>query len=513
MQVPILAGAVIDALGGKGSSIYGIKFDANSVHSTVHFAAACLAIIAILYAASAYVYTVFGARLGEMFVRYLRGRSSETVIHLPLSIQQQIGAGELLDRTLRDSGRVREFINKVVIRTTTNFFRIGYPLLMIFWIDSWLALLTISVIPFQWVASLKLQQELFQVSQLKLKAHSSLTLAVKESIDGAETVQSIRGEQQRLGHVQGLIDKVELLQRESSRLTALIRAVVWFATATGVALVCWQGSLMVANGAMTIGTLVVFTGFMEFTYRPFRFFPRVVKSYEQGRASLRRIQELLQTQLEPTLDSDRVQCSSESGKVHFDNVSMSYNGDEVLKQIQLTLEPNQLTAIVGSSGSGKSTLLRLVSRLYEKDSGRITIDGVSVDEQNLEQLRSNVTFVPQQPTVFSGTILDNLRLANSQATLEEIKKACVAGGAWEFIERLPNRLMTVVGPDGTQLSGGQAQRLSIARALVCQPKILLLDEPTSALDSRSQEKVMADAFRTQEKVHRCARWPSNRYIS
>ncbi len=500
MQVPIVAGAVVDGLNGKASYVYGIKFCPRSIMETVHFAGICLGVVAIVYSLTAYAYSVSASYLGELFVGNLRKRVTEKALSLPLATQQKLGAGELIDRSLRDTGRLRKFIDQVVIRSATNVLRIGYPLFMLFITDVKLALIAISVLPVQWIISFRLQRKLFDITKQTLKARSILTLSVKESIDGAETVQSINGERVRFDATCQNIDNVAALQQKSHQINAIIRAVVWLATATGVALVWWQGSLMVASGVITVGSLVMFTGFMEFTYRPFRFFPKVVKSLEQGRASLIRIHELIE--MDPA--AKKRECDTpwrmHEGTVEFCNVNLSYRGKPVLHNINTAFSAGKLTAIVGPSGSGKSSLLRLAPRLYQKNFGEILVDGHSVDQISLESLRKQITFVPQNSVVFSGTIMENLLIGNPGATISEVKRACIDGGAWEFIEQFPDGFDTVIGSDGIRLSGGETQRLAISRALVCNPSILLLDEPTSSLDARTQEQFMQTLFELRGKV-------------
>ena len=500
MQVPIVAGAIVDGLNGKASKVYGVQFSPDTMMETVNFAGICLGVVAIVYSLTAYAYSVSAAYLGEVFVSSLRKKITDKVLSLPLSTQQKLGAGELLDRTLRDTGRLRKFIDQVVIRSATNVLRIGYPLSMLFITDIKLALMAISVLPVQWFVSLRLQQRLFDLTKQAAEAQSKLTLSVKETIDGAETVQSINGEQVRYKTTCENIDAVAALQRKSNRINALIRAVVWLSTATGVALVWWQGSLMVAQGALTVGAMVMFTGFMEFTYRPFRFFPKVVKSLEQGRASMIRIHEVFEINDRADKSKRDTAWKMNRGSIEFRDVKLSYRGKQVLHGINTKIEAGKLTAIVGPSGSGKSSLLRLPSRLYKKNSGEILVDDHPIDQISLTSLRDQITFVPQSSVVFSGTIMENLLIGNPEASIADVKRACVDGGAWEFIEQFPDGFDTVVGPDGIRLSGGETQRLALSRALLCNPNILLLDEPTSSLDARTQEQFMQTLFELRGRV-------------
>jgi ABC-type multidrug transport system fused ATPase/permease subunit len=163
----------------------------------------------------------------------------------------------------------------------------------------------------------------------------------------------------------------------------------------------------------------------------------------------------------------------------------------VLNQVNLAIEPRQFVAVVGRAGAGKSSLLRLVPRLYDPNQGRVFIDGQGLDTVSLESLRAQVALVPQQPTLFTGTILENLRLGRPDASRRDVEAACAASGALEFIEHLADGFHTRVGRAGRSLSGGQVQRLAIARALLHRPRILLLDEPTSALDTESETLLVA----------------------
>lgn len=495
MQVPVLAGGLVDGLSGKGLWLYGIRLQGATPEDAVQVVALGLLAVASAYGVSAYAYTVLGARLDKRFVSGLRKAVAEKVILLSLDHHQRLGPGELMDCVLKDTDRLRGFTERVFTRSVTNAVRAGFPIAMLVLIDPWLALVALSVIPPQWAVSWRLQKRLQEAVRRRRSIHSSLTTAIKESLDGIETIQALNAGGPAVARVREWSERVEDGELSSSRISAVIRANVWFMTSVGLALTWWQGGMSVLAGAMTVGTLVAFTGFVDYAYRPFRHFTTIVKMYRVGTVSLERIQELLELPSSIAVRPDARPIAIEDGALAFRNVSFAYGPVEVIRQLDLRIEGGQITALVGRSGSGKSTLLRLVPRLYDPTGGEITIDGNPMAAFTLESLRSQVAVVPQHPAMFSGTILENLLLARPDASLRDVEEACEAAGALEFIERLEGGFQALVGGGGGALSGGQMQRLCIARALLKGPKILLLDEPTSALDSESERLVVESLCR------------------
>ena len=289
-------------------------------------------------------------------------------------------------------------------------------------------------------------------------------------------------------------------EMRTSRITAGISATVWIMTSTGVAVTWWLGGQQVINGSMTIGTLVMLLGYVTLAYSPFRQFTTMINTYKKGIVALERVHNLLSM---PNTIRDKVHAKPlqvMEGRVSMCNVSFAYNEKPVLQQLFLEVAPRQLTAIIGRSGSGKSSVLRLIARLHDPQSGHIFIDNQPIDQMTLASLRSTVAIVPQQPIIFSGTLLENIRIARPEATEQEVLKACEAAFLMPVIERLELGLHTLIGRGGSDLSGGERQRLSIARALILNPRILLLDEPTSGLDAESESAIVNTLLRLRGRI-------------
>jgi ABC-type multidrug transport system fused ATPase/permease subunit len=287
---------------------------------------------------------------------------------------------------------------------------------------------------------------------------------------------------------------VEADELSTARLSALVRCTTWLLTGVGIMLVWWQGGTRVLAGEMTLGALVAFTGFAELAYRPFRRFTDLVKTYRAGMASLERVQELLDVPSTVRVRDDARPIEMNEGRIALHDVSFAYATQEVLKGVNVEIAAGLLTAVVGPSGAGKSSLLRLIARLHDPTRGQVLIDGQSLESVTLGSLRSRLAVVPQRPLIFSGTVLENVRLARPDATVDEVRAACEAASALAFIERLENGFDTRLGRHGVSLSAGEIHRIAIARALLTRPKILLLDEPTAALDAGSEAAVVK-AFR------------------
>lgn len=490
MQVPVLTGAIIDGLTGKAVSLYGLPLRNSTPGGILTVVAIGLLIVAVGYGICAWGQMIAAGRLSRKFVFELRRRLAERIVHLSVDQHQHFGAGDLIDRTISDTAETRRFVERVFIQTLTNVVRVGYPVAMMFWIDPILSLVALSILPPQLLISRWLQSKLHNATRTSRRSQADLTTIAKETFDGIESIKTLHAEEDAVQRMQQGAQQLEGNELKAHAITGLINGNVWLMTSIGVALTWWLGGWRVLQGDMTLGTLVVFTGFIAFAYLPFRQFTTMASTFRQGLVSLERINELLMA--EPTIceSPEAKPLSLAAGEVRFQDVSFSYEDTPVLQSVTLTAKPNQMIAIVGRSGSGKSSLLKLVARLYDPADGIVSIDGQDIRQATLASVRTAVAVVPQRPLLFTGTIRENIQLGRTSASRKEIIAAAKAAGADGFIKRLPKGYNTRVGRGGASLSGGEMQRIAIARAIISPAKILLLDEPTSALDSDTEATIM-----------------------
>jgi len=273
----------------------------------------------------------------------------------------------------------------------------------------------------------------------------------------------------------------------------LVRSTPIMETLTGImiaGLIYYSGKLMV-DGMLGINNFFSFLAAMMLAYQPVRTLATANMGISLGLSAARRILPIIDNKSSITEKENSKKLNLLKGDIGFKNVSFKYNGgnEEVLKNINLTIQGGEMTALVGHSGAGKSTLLNLIPRFYDCNSGDVNIDSQSIYDLKIDSLRSNISLVNQEITLFDDTVKNNIAYANLDATEQEILNVAKHSFCDEFIEKLPDKFDTLIGENGVRLSGGQKQRLSIARAMLKKSKIILLDEATSSLDSETESKI------------------------
>ena len=506
MQIPVITGALIDGLnifsngidqGNKRVWFYGVIELGQSRDQVLNFAIITLTIVAIGYGISAYQRYYSRAIISRNFVFHLQRALLQKMEFLSLDVHAKYGSGDLLNRAIVDTNSVRPFIEGAIIRAAANIVRISYPLLLLLIIDPFLALISFSILPVALMLMRVFQSRIRTASRKVRNNRAKLTMLIKENLDGLETIQTSNAETLSVQKLTNQGEKVEQAQVRSQRYYGMMMGFAWGLTSLGVGLTWWLGGMKVLDGSMTVGSLVIFSSFVLFAYAPIRRFTQVMNDHYRSIVAVKHIQEVLDTPSSVLERDNPSQLKVTHGRIDFQNVTLFYKKDSgpVFFAINLEIQPRQITAIMGRSGSGKSSFLKLIARLNDPSEGNVLIDGQDIKKVSLLSLRSPIGVVTQTPIIFSGTIMENIRLSKPDATEDEVKEACLYADALKFINNFDNGLDTTIGPGGIHLSGGHIQRIALARALLKKPKILLLDEPTSALDSESAKSIMTTLHR------------------
>ncbi len=363
-----------------------------------------------------------------------------------------------------------------------------------FRIDSVLALLSLAVVPLLYWAihyyATHIQQRLMQVKGMEADCLS----VVHDAVSMLPVITAFQTEDHELarfrtktGHAMNA--RVDVTVRQT-----LFSLAVTTTTGIGTAMVLGVGAYHAIEGRVTAGELLVVLAYIAAVYKPLETISYTVGALQDNLVGLRMAFHVLDTQPEVKEAAHPVSIGRATGGIRFEGVHFEYTGRAgTLTDITLEVQPGQVVAIVGPTGAGKTTLMNLIPRFYDPQRGRVLLDGHDVRTLSLDSLRRQISMVPQEPVLFSGTIADNIRYGRLPAAMDEIIEAAKAANAHDFIERLPNGYQTDIGERGVGLSGGERQRICVARAFLKDAPILILDEPTSSIDSKT-ESIILDAL-------------------
>lgn len=427
--------------------------------------------------------------LGQTVIRDIRVALYEKILHLRLKFFDDTPIGRLVTRTVSDIETLNDVFSEGLASIAGDILQLVLITGVMFYTDWRLTLICLMTVPFM-VVSTYIFKEYIKKSFNEVRiAVSNLNSFVQEHITGMNIVQAFSAEE---------LEYKKFVAINQTHRDANIRSIwaysVYFPVAdvilaAGTGLIVWFGSKQILNHDITLGTLTAFIMFMNLFFRPIRFLADRFNTLQMGIVSTERILKLLDSD-EYVANNGSYSANDLKGDVKFENVWFAYNDEEyVLKDISFEVKQGETIALVGATGAGKSSTINLLSRFYEINKGKIYIDGRDLHEYELQSLRSKIGVVLQDVFLFSDTIENNITLGDKSITREKIIEAAKLVGAHDFIERLPDGYDYNVMERGATLSVGQRQLISFVRALVHDPKVIVLDEATSSVDTETEEMI------------------------
>lgn len=426
--------------------------------------------------------------VGEGVVADLRRAVYERIVRLPVPFFDQRRTGEITSRLTSDASVIQTTVSTSVAQALSQGITLigGVALMLV--LSPQLSLAVLAFLPIAIIAAAFFGRRLNRISTVFQDEIASANAFAEESISSIRVVKWFTAEADAIHRYDKAIRRSYLVALRRARLRALFVPSVTFVAFGTLAVVLWVGGRQVLAGSMTAGELVSFLLYTLTVAGAIGTFTGLYSQLQEALGASQRIFELLGEPVEVHEPEEPRTPSQRDGSVRFESVNFNYVGRDigVLHEIDLSIAPGEVVALVGPSGSGKSTITQLIARFYDPSDGRVLVDGVDVREQALGDLRAQMAAVPQEVQLFSGTISENLRLAKPDASDEELVEAATAANAHDFIVGFPDGYESLVGERGVKLSGGQRQRVAIARALLADPRILILDEATSSLDAEAE---------------------------
>jgi ATP-binding cassette subfamily B protein len=474
---PLLIGRAIDAMATAG----GVDF------SRLH---RILLVLGLAYAAGAlltWLQEWWIAGVVQRIVRIIRETLFARVQRLPLSFFDTRTHGEIMSRLANDVDNVSTMLSSSTTQLFASVLTLVGSLVMMLVLSPMLTLLTMVTVPFTLLLSgtiAKRSRKQFRTQQANLAA---LNGHVEEILSGQLVVKAFGREEQVIAQFDGINEQLRESGRKAQLMAGMVMPMLNAMTNIGFVIVATAGGMLAISGTVSVGVIASFINYARQFSRPLNEIANLYSSIQSAQASAERVFELMDETPEPGDEPGAMRMTSPEGHVQFEDVCFEYvPGVPVLKDVDLDARPGKTIALVGPTGAGKTTVVNLLVRFYEPQCGTIRMDGRSLRDWTRNSLRPSFGMVLQDTHLFSGTIRENIRYGRLDATDDEVEAAVRAVGAHHWVHRLPDGYDTVLDESGGGLSQGQRQLLSIARAVLANPAVLILDEATSSVDTRTE---------------------------
>ncbi|MGO9036624.1 MAG: ABC transporter ATP-binding protein [Steroidobacteraceae bacterium] len=455
------------------------------------FAGISTLVIAIIAAIASYIDNYYTTSIGQWVANDLRVRMYEHLHRLSLRFYDTAKTGTLMSTITGDVSTVQSFASSSTLGIVVDLLTIVFMLGLMFWLDWDFTLIAIGVTPFLLLFVMRFKKAVKDVTKIVRVKQSEVLAVVQEGLGSVREIQAFGRQDLEAAHIEAASHATVEAALKARQVKSLLSPVVSIVVALCTGIVLWKGTSLIIAGTMTAGALTVYLAYLSKFFKPVKDLASMTSVIAQTTVALERIQTILSADDIVPERPDAIDPGEVKGALTLEHVAFGYTDDApVLKDVSFAIEPGQVVGVVGPTGSGKSTVLSLIPRFYDPKSGRVLIDGKSVDTFKLASLRAMVGFVLQETVLFRGTIKENIAYGRPGATDDEVIAAAKLANADEFISRMPHGYDTVVGERGDTLSGGQRQRIGIARAVIRNSPIMILDEPTAALDTESERLVI-----------------------
>ena len=489
---PYLSGTVLFDRVLDADDIFLAKFVlAGKLGTALLAVAITMLLVRLLQALSNYMQIFVMAKLSSTAIRDIKNDAFDAMSRLSLSFYVNKQTGGLMTRVLSDSDRVRNFFIDGLPMIFVHGITIVVTFIIMFRLNWKMALIACILLPLLVFMTVKLRPGLWILAGKRHRAEKAVSGKANDNLTGARVVKAFGQQEEEIKrfarpseNLKGAEIEITKLRNKFAILYNLVQEVssiwIWIA---GVLFV-------LKTREIELGVLITFVGYVMQLNGPMNFFSWIFRMWSDSINSAERLFEIMDAIPEIKEADDPVELKAPRGEIELDNVTFGYRiGRPVLKEINIKIREGEMLGIVGRSGAGKSTLVNLISRLYDVNEGSIKIDGTDVKELSLRDLRRNVAMVSQDTYIFMGSVAKNIAYGNENASKADIIRAAKLASAHEFISRLPDGYDTIIGASGKDLSGGEKQRISIARAILANPKILILDEATASVDTQTEKAI------------------------
>lgn len=436
-----------------------------------------------------YLFTLLVEFSSQKTVSSIRQELYRHLQELSFSFYDKARTGELMSRLTGDLEGIRVFIPGGFLQFINSIVTFLIALIILFTINYKLTLLSLCLSPFLVYISSIFNKKLRSAFKDIRQEYAVLNTTIQENITGIKVVKAFVQELSEINRFKSVNKENMAKNIKVGYISGKYAPVMWFIGDISFVILIWFGGFLVQQHEMSLGELVQFNGYLWAMIWPLRALPNILNMFEQANTSGERIFDLLNQKPQIKNPENPVTIDKIYGNIVFENVSMKYDGEYVLKNINLSVEKGKKIAIMGATGAGKTSLVNLIGRYYDATEGKIKIDGIDIKQIDLYKLRSSIGIVMQETFLFSDTIKNNIAFGKPDATMDEIIEAAKAAEAHDFILEMPNGYNTIVGERGVGLSGGQKQRISLARAILKEPSILILDDATSSVDMETESLI------------------------